>query len=374
MLLDNYFNESYVSEEVTEESPYTLGLEGAMMHVYELECNYNKLMEAAGMAELRYYQQTGGDLFVNEAGAFGGFIEKAKEFFKKVIEKIKMIFNKFVSKIHSLVGSNKSFVKKYRTEILKKSGSIKDMDFNGYEFGDLAKSISTDFGADKYTALKSNIDTTMAASNDDKYKYSKDSHVRGGIKDDLDKDSDAIEDIIESQRAKIIGQSGSLSEDEFRDEVKDLFYGADGKTSLDDIKLIDQIRYVDEVDKTIKEAKRERDKLEKAINKYIKGLEKFQTEIAKSLKDEKTAGTIAARETNIKNISNAITIERAMCNSMLIFYGIKLQALKDRAAQAKAICVKAMAYKESASYYDESYGYGDDYSDYNDVFSGVDII
>ena len=364
MLLDNYFNESYVSEEITEESPYTLGLEGAMMHVYELECNYNRLMEAAGMAELRYYQQTGNSLFVNEAGAFGGFIDKAKEFFKKVIEKIKMIFNKFVSKIHSLVGSNKSFVKKYRTEILKKSGSIKDMDFNGYEFGNI-ESISlkiTDPSTYISTAEKNNNIETGG------YLLSKYSMYKYG-----DKNSDGVEDVCEKERGVLINK-GPLTEDEFRDEVKDLFYGADGKTSLDDIKLIDQIRYVDEVDKTIKEAKRERDKIERAINKYIKGLEKAQTEIAKSIKDvdKSNTNTIKNKENKIKQLSNGITVERALCNSMLIWYGVKLQALKDRAAQAKAICVKAMAYKESASYYRESYSYG--YNDYNDVFSGVDII
>ena len=367
MLLDNYLNESYVSEEVTEESPYTLGLEGAMMHVYEMECNYNKMMEAAGMAELRYYQQTGGDLFVNEAGAFGDFIDKAKEFFRKVIEKIKMIFNKFVSKIHSLVGSNKSFVKKYRSDILKKSGSIKDMDFNGYEFGDVdGETLNINDPTYYANMTERNSDYDGSATGQ---KVSN----RRDLNQYKDKDSDGVEDACEKERGKLIGK-GPLTEDEFRDEVKDIFYGVDGKTSLDNINLVNQVRYIDEVDKAIKTAKRERDKLEKAINKYIKSLEKVQTSAAKAIKDLKRANSITSRETTIKRVSNYITIERSCCNAMLIWYGVKLQALKDRAAQAKAICVKAMAYKESASYYDESYGYGDDYSDYSDVFSGVDII
>ena len=201
MLLDNYLNESYVSEEVTEESPYTLGLEGAMMHVYELECNYNKLMEAAETSEIEYYNQTGNSLFVNEAGAFGGFIEKAKEFFKKVIEKIKMIFNKFVSKIHSLVGSNKSFVKKYRTEILKKSGSIKDMDFNGYEFGDIEGITLVFPNASAFDVITSLNNINMKDN----------TVVRSTINVSHSQDSDAIDDIIEKQRALMINQTGALS-------------------------------------------------------------------------------------------------------------------------------------------------------------------
>ena len=42
------------------------------MHVYENECNYNAIMKAAGISELKYYKETGGDLFVQEAGAAGG--------------------------------------------------------------------------------------------------------------------------------------------------------------------------------------------------------------------------------------------------------------------------------------------------------------
>ena len=69
-------------------SPYKLGIEGGLMHVYENECNFNALMRAVGISELKYYNDTGRDLFVHEAGAFAGFIEKAKAFFKKVIERL----------------------------------------------------------------------------------------------------------------------------------------------------------------------------------------------------------------------------------------------------------------------------------------------
>ena len=43
-------------------SPYPVGIEGALMHVYENECNYNALMKAVGISELKYYQETGKNL------------------------------------------------------------------------------------------------------------------------------------------------------------------------------------------------------------------------------------------------------------------------------------------------------------------------
>ena len=80
--------------DAVQESPYTLGLEGGLMHVYENERNYCEMMKAVGISEARYYAETGQDLFLNEAGAFGSFLENAKKFFKKVWEKVKGLFRK----------------------------------------------------------------------------------------------------------------------------------------------------------------------------------------------------------------------------------------------------------------------------------------
>ena len=46
-------------------------------------------MKAAGIAELAYFKENGGDLFVQEAGAASGLIDRFIAFFKKVWEKIK---------------------------------------------------------------------------------------------------------------------------------------------------------------------------------------------------------------------------------------------------------------------------------------------
>ena len=91
MIFDTeYANESanLYSLDGIQESKYDLGLNGALMHVWENECNYNALMRVVGISELKYYNETGHSLFLNEAGAFKNFIDRAIEFFKKIIEKI----------------------------------------------------------------------------------------------------------------------------------------------------------------------------------------------------------------------------------------------------------------------------------------------
>ena len=87
-----FLNESYNSIENFDhvhESPYELGVEGALMHVYENECNYNAIMKSVGIAEFKYYNETGRtDLFVHEAGATGGLLSKIISFFKAINDTI----------------------------------------------------------------------------------------------------------------------------------------------------------------------------------------------------------------------------------------------------------------------------------------------
>ena len=62
MIFDsNMVMESATNLDAVQESPYPLGIEGGLMHVYENECNFNAIMKAAGISELKYYKETGGD-------------------------------------------------------------------------------------------------------------------------------------------------------------------------------------------------------------------------------------------------------------------------------------------------------------------------
>ena len=361
-------------------SPYPVGLEGALMHVYENECNYNALMKAVGISELKYYQETGKNLFIHEAGAFSAFLDKAKAFFKKVIEKIKQIFHKFAAVMNQYTMSDKKFVKTYSKEINRKD--ISDFTFSGYTFKGLD------------TAVNANIDT------EDKYKLDNfDDNRQRSLRNNSDyqKDSDGNNDFIEEKRGgwlkNITGKDhGSLDESEFRDELKDFLYGNDGeKEELDD-KQIDKrkiLQWIEGTDKAIRDAERKQRDCTRAIDKYIKKVEEFEKIINKkdatysdikdvtyntassSSKTSNAGDKISTADANTyqKGINNYIAQMKAESNDIVIFFGMLTGALKDRNRQSKAICVKIIGYnkKESANY-----GYYGE-SSVDDLFAGVTI-
>ena len=326
------FNEmsSSASLEAVQESPYELGIGGALMHVYENECNYNAIMKAAALSEMKYYNETGGDLFVQEAGALRGLAERIKSYFKKVIEKIKSIAKKFMAMIHQFTMKDKDFVKKYQKDLLTRD--LKDFEYDGYKFplkeGKIAASLRTD------------------------------------VKNDTDDDD--INDMIEKNRGGILGGS-SMTESEFRDELKEYLYG--DKESFP-VSIRTELNIISSTNDLIKKAEKEQKTAEKAIEDIIKDITKKSDEISKTI-DYKEDETISKNKTyKIARLDKVAKIYRAYANDITVYYGAFTKALKDRRAQAKAICVKALSYKHEAATLESSYDYNDGYS----IFAGVEIV
>lgn len=360
MIFDaNYTSTSDLS--AIKESPYELGLAGAMMHVYENECNYNAIMKAVGLSELKYYQETGKDLFVHEAGAFDGFIAKMKAFFKAVIEKIKSIFKKFVAMFDQYTLNDKQFVKKYGDQLIRKD--LKDFEFTGYKFGDFAKVQGRIEAAGGN--LKNYLDTYTISHN-------KDSNYDDNTYDNRRyKDSDEVNEKKETERAvKIIGVSGKMDETEFKDKLKELLYGDDDKETLDNISIRDQLSIIENTKDDIKKVEKTQKELEKGINDLLKTLDKVPSEIRKkySYSSNKNLTDQQNKRINnaIQNISDSYDIGKSLSNDITVAFGMIVQAYKDRNRQAKAICVKALSYKHEAAMVSES-----SYSD--DIFAGVVI-
>ena len=359
MIFDaNYTSTSGLS--AIKESPYELGLAGAMMHVYENECNYNAIMKAVGLSELKYYQETGKDLFVHEAGAFDGFIAKMKAFFKAVIEKIKSIFKKFVAMFDQYTISDKQFVKKYGDQLIRKD--LKDFEFTGYKFGDFAKVQSSVEAAGG--ALQKVLDTYTSSHKKDS-NYDKDEYDNRYYKD-----SDKVNEKKEEHRAKVIGQSGKMDETEFKDKLKELLYGDDNKETLDNISIRDQLSIIENTKDDIKKVEKTQKEIEKGINDLLKTLDKLPSEIRKQYpysSDRKLTDQQDKRINNaIQNINDVYDVSKSMSNDITVAFGMIVQAYKDRNRQAKAICVKALSYKHEAAMVSES-----SYSD--DIFAGVVI-
>lgn len=359
MIFDaNYTSTSNLS--AVKESPYELGLAGAMMHVYENECNYNAIMKAVGLSELKYYQETGKDLFVHEAGAFDGFIAKIKAFFEKVIEKIKSIFKKFVDTFYQYIPTDKQFVKKYGDRLTNKD--LKDFKFTGYEFGDFAKvqnSVVTAGG----TLGKTICDFILC--HDKNFDYGNDNSY--DIK--YYKDSDDANDMKEEERATVIGQSGKMDETEFKDRLTKLLYGDNNKKTLDNINIKEQLSIIENSKDDIKKVENTQKEIEIGIKDLLKVLDKLPSEIKKQSysSDNKLTDQQDKRINNIiQDASYEYDICRSKSNDITIAFGMIVQAYKDRNRQAKAICVKALSYKHEAAMVSES-----SYSD--DIFAGVVI-
>lgn len=353
MLFDTSISESTIAIADVEPSKYEANLEGALMCVYENECNYNALMKATGLSELKYYKETAGDLFLNEAGAFGGFLNKVKEFFKKIIEKIKALFKKFFMVINKYIMDDKDWVKKYQSQI-KSVTNLKNFEVKGYKF--------TKKVGDGSIVTKINSIITDSSTRLESIKTS----VAGEYTLEYDNE-DALQDAIEEKRADMVGETGKIDESDFRDKLKKLLYGGDKEVLTDkDIDLTEQLDYISNTKSTVKAAQDAEKKVTAAIAKVISALDKKIKEFATANSND-TETQKKAKDTAIKACNQEIKIAKAQSNDATVVCGMLCQALKDRNRQAKAICIKAVSY--GAKHKNESALFADD----NDLFAGVTI-
>lgn len=342
MIFDSV-NESATSLDNVKESPYGFGIKAALMCVYENECNYNALMKSVGISELKYYNETGKDLFLNEAGAFSGFLEKAKAFFKKVIEKIKSIFKTFMAKINSFALSDKEFVHKYQNEILRKD--VTDLEFTGYEkFKNGWKDPKFTIEVVSYGSGAPTDTTTYLAS----------------------KTSDEIEDMKDKDRGYILGEN-SLTESEFRDELNEKLYGDKDTFDVDSSIVRAAITTISDTKTTIRNIEKQQKDIIRKIEDFIKSIndesKKWDTTHFKA--SEHSPEETKRADDEIKHANYKIDLYRSHSNALTILFGAETQAAKDCNRQAKALCVKVLGYhkKESATYSESV----------DDLFAGVEM-
>lgn len=362
MLFDTSISESATVIADVEPSKYEANLEGALMCVYENECNYNALMKAAGLSELKYYKETAGDLFLNEAGAFGGFLSRAKEFFKKVLEKIKALFKRFFMTINKFFMSDKEWVKKYEKDVLRVT-SIKNFEFKGYNFDKAKANLDS---CDITGRFGNAIDETLKGLSGVNLKNISHSDIRSAYKDE-----DEVDDKIESVRGSIVNQK-SVDEAEFRDHLKEYFYGDIEKDVLDgsDINLRQQLQYIKDTKTSTKTAENVQKTLDRKFKDIFKAFDekiKEFTNVDNAERDD-TTGTISKSKNDAIKACNQYTkILKSLSNDSTVMSGMLCQALKDRNRQAKAICIKAVSY--GAKHKNESAMV----TDSDDLFAGVTI-
>lgn len=320
MIFDTVTSPSAINWDAVQESAYPLGLEGGLMHVYENECNYNAIMKAAGISELKYYKECGGDLFVNEAAATGGFIDKFISFFKKVGEKIAQMFKKFVMTIGSFVQSDKNFVKKWKPQVFR---NFKEFDFNGYKF-DL--SMLDDIKSKSESITPKNMDIAQ---------FVRDADVHPKSDDDMEaKRKEMMKDIC--------GEDVD-SDNELKNELHKKVYG-DNKEEfkVTSSLCLEAFSYISDTKKNIKDIQDFQKKFNAGIDKYCKVLEDTKKELLKYMEDSKGDKAKEAQSNKMKTVTQQIALTKDNAQYFTTAFSLFIGAFKDRNRQSKAICVKAL--------------------------------
>ena len=402
----------------------------------ESAANRDAFMKAIALNELASVEQYGTDQVFYESVNIGGVFERIKAFFKKIIEKIHKILHTFIAQLSSWFQSSKDFAKKYEKEIIKKWGLVKnDWEFKGYKFTNLTGKDSN-FSA-TYDTAKSNLtasdqtiadlinaktgDTltaalkTIGSIGDEHGKLrEEDTETKNGVggqktagtadhraevKKKLDEFRDHMDEWKDKVRGTIIGDGSkgnmkmdltsitmkadakSLDSKEFTEELFKAF--RNGEDSKEDIKLSDVgssanevITYLKDYDKIKEQTEKLESAMTKSIDDLIKAIDKAQNDLInenKGLGDDKKA----------KKLDNELIIQATSIyqscwgfvkESQTQAFGAMLQALKDKCAQCKEVCVKVIGSSKKMT--EESYDYSNSYSgnSFNSFIENVKLV
>jgi len=405
-----------------------------IMAATESAANRNAFMKAIALNELASMEQYGTDQVFYESVNLSGIFDKIKTFFKKIIEKIHKIIHTFIAKLSSWFQSSKDFAKKYEKEIIKKWGLVKnDWEFKGYKFTNLpanagnlaevsdakdnlkvdssggntaignlinAKNKETLLNAiNDIQATDSNIEPNPAgtassmkiggAGNDDETKKAAALNVGKEnirkFKDNMDNWKDKVRGSIVSTIASSNGKgltsinmdsstTKSLDSKEFTEELFKVF--RNNEDSKEDIGLkdldsaTDVISYLKEYDKIKTRVERLENAMVKSIDELIKAINDAGNAIindkndmnANKLDNEYIVSTVSLYE------SCWGFVKEAQTQAFTAF----LQALKDKCAQCKEVCVKVVSSSKKMT--EESVDYSNYSGNFNSFIENVKLV
>ena len=309
------------------ECAYEPGIEAAFAIVAESEQNYNALIQAVGMDELKFLEENGHEMVYTEATG-SGFFEQAKAFFKNILEKIKGLFTKFFAMFDSFIKSDKEFINKYQKQLVQVD--TKDFKYNGFEF--TVDAITVD-GADTAIGEIKKGDSELSAA-------------IAEYKDETD--------VVEKWRGRAAKSSGSLTASEFSKELYEKFRkGESSKQELENLTAMKYIKILQDSSTAKKNAERGFTALRKTIEGYIKDVDQLSKAALSNLSN-------ANAEENGTKARGAAVVVKMLKNKLAILQivnGAKLTAIKDENRQARAILVKMLGYKPKNESTDFSGGY-----------------
>ena len=325
-----------MEDDSVKPSMYEDFTEGAMVAVAESETNYTRLMMGIGITEAVAYSETGEPMVYTES-FIGDVVDKIKEFFKKLWDKIKALFKRFVLMFDQYFKSDKDFLKKYKSRILK--SSTKDMTFSGYPFSK-AKGIKAG------SAVDSKIGSADAVANTIKGKIG--NYDLNTAEDALDRLSEKREENVDQFRGLLVEQN-SVDASDFHDELFEYFHGATSKETLSDsdaeMNLSNCIIVLEKSKDAIKSAQKVVDKIGKWIDDAVKIIEnEAKSAIENNISSMSGSDDAKSKAKTLQGrIVNTYVALFRDCGGVLTQYaGALLTALKDLNRQARAICAKAI--------------------------------
>ena len=264
---------------------------------------------------------------LQEASVSGVWV-KVKELFSKLIAKIKAIFHTFISKIDSLFKTDKQMVKKYRTEISRKSNldkmEVKWRKTKSTKLNTMNKSLFEDYGGTDLASI-----TQFTNGN-----YDKDSSVR-------------FNKVLKSLGNGFDSYSADNTSD-LRDEWLEHWFEDDTSEKYE---LKDTGETIQSIMSFLEEASSINSAITKYVNKtttnlgkIVKDADKKANETAKNLdKDDPNKPGTKITQDNVKDANEAFACAQAYESIKLTIISCQQESFKIVYKQAKAAFMKAIA-------------------------------
>lgn len=275
--------------------------------------------------------------------SFDDFFSWVKKLIHKAIEFIKKIFDKFINFIMKLFKSD-SYIKKNKSKIGDFDG---EFDIEGYKF-----TIDSDIP-----------DTTPLTTLDSAFDISsKKNSSSAEIKAQYEKMKENIDDVLDQKRGDILkGKAGAkIDENEFHDACFETF--RDGTDTTDTITItaaeaLEAYRRFENYDKLVKQAKKDCKDIVKSYEDLGKAYDKMVGKLnsaGTSYDDVHFVNSDGSISDTASKLGKEASIQMdlyaklhsTMCHKLIamynVAYSVKLEALKARYNQDKAICYRAI--------------------------------
>ena len=260
----------------------------------ENEQNHNAIMMAMLTREYNVLESTG-QVMVYEAVNVKKYIELIKAQIQKWWAKIQGVFKKVMDQITSFTGSNKAFVKRFRSRAGEMKVAKDKFNFTGYEF--TGKRVS-------YSAVSAYL-----AEGNDFAKYTA---------------AEQKETTLNVVRGKLLGESG-IGAGEFSKKLTNFFYANEGHTKTIEVgklsftDLLDELENAPTAKKDVKAAHAE---VKKTVKQMLSATNKAKADVeGDELKGLKNWSSI---------LSQSLTIMSTVCNAEV--RAITAKMIQDRKA------------------------------------------